>query len=112
MRRRNLKQAFVGEGDPNQEGLEVEQESQEDVEYRVVGGHIAFVVPAGTPDEAVVRDHTFAHAELVLENGMRITLGIHDDTVGAQVASTPPGKATDPEHDLSAASAATQGDAV
>lgn len=112
MRRRNLKQAFVGEGDPDQEGLEVEGEAQEDVEFRVVDGHFAFVVPPGTPDADVFTRQTFAHAELVLENGMRVTLGVHADTVGAQISVSEPGKATEAEPDLSTASAVTQGDAV
>jgi hypothetical protein len=112
MRRRNIKQAFVGEGDPDQEGLEVEGEGQEDVAFRVEGGHIAFVVPSGTPEDQVFDRQSFTHAELVLENGYRVTIGIQADTVGARVGVNRGGEAREAEHDLSEASVTTQGDAV
>jgi hypothetical protein len=112
MRRRNIKQSFVGEGDPDQEGLAVEDEGQEDVEYSIKAGHIAFVVPTGTPDEAVFDKHVFAHAEFVLENGSRVTIGLHTDTVGGRISVSGPGKSQDAEPDLSEASVATQGDAL
>ncbi|GEM_PF-1574269 len=112
MRRRNLKQAFVGEGNPNQEGLEVEQESMEEVEFHVVDGHIAFVVPPGTHDSEVFENKIYTHAELVLENGMRVSIGVHQDTSGAEIHATPADKAIEAEGDLSTASQTTQGDAV
>jgi hypothetical protein len=112
MRRRNIKQAFAGEGDPDQEGLEVEGEGKEDIEYEVKEGSIAFVVPAGTPDEAVFDQHVFVHAELLLENGSRVTIGLHADTVGGRISISGPGKADEAAPGLSEASAATQGDAV
>jgi hypothetical protein len=109
--RRNIKQAFAGEGDPDQEGLEVEGEGQEDVEYRVASGHIAFVVPSGTPEEAVFDKHVFAHAELLLEDGSRVTIGLHADTVGGRISIVGPDTVQEPEPGLSEASAVTQGDA-
>lgn len=112
MRRRNLKQAFVGEGNPNQEGLEVEQEAAEEVEFRVVDGHIAFVVPPGTNDDDVIGAQVYTHAELVLENGVHVTIGIHQATVGAQVGMTRPAEEVEIQPDLSTASEVTQGDAV
>ena len=111
MQRRNLKQAFIGEGDPNQEGLAVEQEGQEDVAFRVVDGYLAVVVPAGTPEEALFRAQTFTRAELVLDNGLRVTLGIHADTVGAQIDVTSGTKATEEVADLSTANHPTRDDA-
>lgn len=111
MQRRNLKQAFVGEGDPNQEGLAVEQEGLEDVAFRVVGGYLAVVVPAGTPEEALFQAQTLTRAELVLDNGWRVTLGIHADTVGAQIEVSTGTRATEEVADLFTASPATRGDA-
>jgi len=110
MQRRNLKQAFVGEGDANQEGLAVEQEGREEVSFRVVGGSFAVVVPAGTPEEALFGAQAFSRAELVLENGLRVTLGIHADTVGAQIDVTTGTKATEEAADLSTATAAARSD--
>ncbi|MGI8916745.1 MAG: hypothetical protein ACR2JY_23725 [Chloroflexota bacterium] len=112
MRRRNIKQAFVGEGDPGQEGLNVEGEGQEDVEFNIKNGHIAFVVPAGTPDAAVFDKHVFVHAELVLENGAHVTIGLQADTVGGRVSVSGPNIGSEAGHDLSEASIDTQGDAV
>jgi hypothetical protein len=112
MRRRNIKQAFVGEGDPGQEGLAVEGEGQEDVEFQVVDGHVAVVVAAGTPDAEVFEKQLFLHAELLLENGSRVTIGLQADTVGGRVSVSGPGKGDDATSDLSEASVATQGDAV
>ncbi len=111
MHRTNIKQAFVGEGDPNQEGLEVEQSSDEDVEFNVVEGKIAFVVPSGTPDDEVMGHQKYTHAELVLEDGTKVTLSIHADTVGAEVAATGPDKGNDTLGDLSTASEDVQGGA-
>lgn len=112
MRRRNLRQSFVGEGDPDQEGLEVEGEGQEDVEFGVAGGHLAVVVPAGTPDEEVFDRLIFVHAELTLENGSRVTFGLHADTVGGRISVSGADKGADAGSDLSSASVVTQGDAV
>jgi hypothetical protein len=111
MRRRNLKQAFVGEGNPHQEGLEVEQESLEEVTFDVVGGQVAFVVPPGTHDDEAFAAQTYAHAELLLENGMRIRIGIHQDSDGAEISTTPAGKAVETQPDLSTASAEAPGEA-
>lgn len=112
MLRRNLKQAFVGEGDPNQEGIEAQEESDEELEFDVASGRIAFVVAPGTSDDDAIERYKFVHAELTLENGVRVTLGIHADTVGAQIGTMPPDKGTETQPDLSSASVATQGDAV
>lgn len=112
MQRRNLKQAFVGESDPNQEGIDVQEDSDEEVELEVTSGRIAFVVSPDTPDDEAIERYKFVHAELLLENGVRVTLGIHADTVGAQIGTMPPDKGTETQPDLSSASVITQGDAV
>ncbi len=84
MKRRNVKQAFVGEPDPNQEGLAAEDEGRDAVELEVRSGRLLLTVPAGTPDDRIYEHRGYLTAELTLEDGQVLSFEIQDGAVGAQ----------------------------
>jgi hypothetical protein len=84
MKRRNVQQAFVGEPNPNQEGLEAEGEGDDALEIEVRGGRLLLTVPADTPDDEVLGKIEYLSGELILENGESLSFEIQGAAVGAQ----------------------------
>jgi hypothetical protein len=84
MKRRNVQQAFVGEPNPNQEGLEVDNEGDDAVELEVQSGRVMVTVPASTPDDQVLQHPGYLSGELTLEDGRTLTFEIQDGAEGAQ----------------------------
>ncbi len=52
MKRRNVQQAFVGEPDPNQEGIQAAATGEDAIEVEVHAGRVVVTVPAGTRQAA------------------------------------------------------------
>jgi hypothetical protein len=84
MKRRNVQQAFVGEPNPNQEGLAAEHEGDDAIELEARGGRLLLTVPAATPDDQVLEHQGYLSGELTLEDGRVITFEIQEGAVGAQ----------------------------
>jgi hypothetical protein len=84
MKRRNVKQAFVGEPNPNQEGLSAEDEGEDAVEFDVQRGRIMVKVPAAVSDDQVLENQGYLSGELVLEDGRTLSFEIQEDAVGGQ----------------------------
>lgn len=84
MKRSNVQQAFVGEPDPNQEGLEAEHEGDDAVEIAVRGGRVMVTVPSSTSDDQVLQHQGYLSGELTLEDGRTLTFELQDGAVGAQ----------------------------
>ena len=84
MKRRNVQQAFIGEPDPNQEGIEAAASGEDAVEVDIRGGRLLTTIPAGTPDDQVFAHKGYLSGELTLEDGRTLTFEIHDGAVGAQ----------------------------
>jgi hypothetical protein len=84
MKRRNVQQAFVGEPDPTQEGLETQSEGDDAVEVEVTSGRVMVTVPASTPDDQVLAQQGYLSGELALEDGRTLTFEIQDGAEGAQ----------------------------
>jgi hypothetical protein len=84
MKRRNVQQAFIGEPDPSQEGIEAMGEGDDAVEYDVRVGRIVVTVPAATPDDKVFEQQGYLSGELTLEDGRTLTFEIQDGAEGAQ----------------------------
>jgi len=82
MKRVNIKDAFVGEPDSSQEGVEAE-DSDEAVIVAVRGGEIVAVVPAGTPDDSAVAAASTIRGALRLENERVLTFEIHEGASSA-----------------------------
>lgn len=105
MKRRNVQQSFVGEPNPNQEGLAIEGEGQDAVEIEIRGGRVMLTVPATTSDDAIYEQRGYLSGELTLEDGRTLTFEIQDEAVGAQwnVTTEPakPAEAQQADNDLS-----------
>ena len=84
MKRRNVQQAFVGEPDPSQEGIAVQSEGEDAVEFDVRQGRVMVTVPAATPDDQVLANQGYLSGEMTLEDGRTLTFEIQDGAVGAQ----------------------------
>jgi hypothetical protein len=84
MKRRNVQQAFVGEPNPNQEGLAAEHEGDDAIELQTRGGRLVVTVPAATPDDQVLEHQGYLSGELTLEDGRVLSFEIQDGAVGAQ----------------------------
>ena len=97
MKRRNVQQAFVGEPDPNQEGLAAQYEGDDSVELDVRGGRVMVTVPAATPDDQIFEQRGYLSGELTLEDGRTLTFEIQDGAEGAQwnVLANQPAKPAD-----------------
>jgi hypothetical protein len=87
MKRQNIQDAFVGEGNPHQEGVRVAQSGDEAVELQVVSGRVLVVVPAGTPDDQVYEAQERVLGELQLEDGTLLSFTIEDGATGAQIGT-------------------------
>jgi len=84
MKRRNVQQAFVGEGSPDQDQLAVAGDGDDAVEFNLQGGRVMLTVPATTPDDQVLEHRGYLTGELILEDGHRLSFEIQDGAVGAQ----------------------------
>jgi hypothetical protein len=88
MKRQNVQDAFVGEGNPHQEGVRVADTGDEAVEFNVVRGRVLVVVPAGTPDDEIFEAQDRVLGELTLEDGTVLSFTIEDGSTGAQIGTT------------------------
>ncbi len=88
MKRRNVQQAFTGEPDPSQEGIEAALHGQDAIELEIRGGRLLTTVDHTTPDDAVLERHGYLSGELLLEDGRRLSFEIQDGAVGAQWSVT------------------------
>jgi hypothetical protein len=88
MKRQNVQDAFVGEGNPHQEGVRVAATGDEAVELEVVSGRVLVVVPAGTPDGQLYDAQERVLGELHLEDGTILSFTIEDGATGAQIGTT------------------------
>jgi hypothetical protein len=97
MKRRNVQQAFVGEGTQDTDQLAVADDGDDAVEFDLRGGRVMLTVPAGTPDDRVLEQQGYLTGELILEDGRRLSFEIQDGAVGAQwnVSSSEAVKSTD-----------------
>jgi hypothetical protein len=84
VKRRNVQQAFVGEPNPNQEGIDAAQTGEDAVELEIRGGRLLTTVDHETPDDQVLEHHGYLSGELLLEDGRCLTFEIHDGAEGAQ----------------------------
>jgi CBS domain-containing protein len=90
MKRVNIRDAFVGEPNPGQEGLgrelgrrDREDEDSEALLLAIRGGELTVVVPAGLPEERAVDDAEVIRGVLRLENERVLTFEIHAGATGA-----------------------------
>jgi hypothetical protein len=84
MKRRNVQQAFVGEGSPDQDQSATVDDGDDAVEFDLRGGRVMMTVPAATPDNQVLEQRGYLTGELLLEDGRRLSFEIQDGAVGAQ----------------------------
>ena len=92
MKRLNVQDAFVGEPNPNQEGLAAAGGGDEAAIIEVEAGRLVAVVAPGTPDAEIFDAAQFIGLQLRLESGLTVDIGIH---AGAEGAYVTPGKQTD-----------------
>ncbi len=83
MKRLFVQEAFVGEPNPEQEGLAAWGEQDEAVVLRVESGRLVVVVPADTPSQQEFDAAQFLAIELTLEDGRTLTVNVQADAVGA-----------------------------
>jgi hypothetical protein len=88
MKRQNVQDAFVGEGNPHQEGVRVAETGDEAVELQVLSGRVLVVVPAGTADDALFDLQERVLGELHLEDGTVLSFTIEDGSTGAYIGTT------------------------
>jgi hypothetical protein len=85
MKRLLVQEAFVGEPDPEQEGLAASGEQDEAIVLRVERGQLVLVVPPNSPAQQEFESPQFLALELTLEDGRTLTLGVEGDAIGAYV---------------------------
>ena len=83
MKRVNIKEAFVGEPNPNQEGLNAAESGNDAVEYKVESGAITLIVPPNVSDPKVMLKASGIQGELKLEGGRQVTFWIYEDAENA-----------------------------
>jgi hypothetical protein len=88
VKRQNIQDAFVGEGNPHQEGMRVADSGDEAVELNVLRGRVLVVVAAGTPDDQIYDAQERVLGELHLEDGTVLSFTIEDGATGAQIGTT------------------------
>ena len=98
MKRQNVQDAFVGEGDPHQEGMRVAETGDEVVELTVVKGRVLVVVPAGTSEQQVFDAQQRVLGELHLEDGTVLSFTIEDGATGAHIGTTREGTRKESAH--------------
>ncbi len=74
MERRNLVEQFIGEPDPQKEGINTEDAGYDEVVFNIKGGKLSIVVPVETPDNRVFDVGRIMHILLVLENDETIII--------------------------------------
>jgi len=84
MKRRNVQQAFVGEGSSSQDALAEGDDGDDAVEFDLRGGRIMLTAAATTPDDQALGHQGYLSGELILEDGHRLRFEIQDGAVGAQ----------------------------
>ena len=82
MKRRNVQQAFVGEG--SQDALAEGNDGDDAVEFDLRGGRILLTAAGTTPDDQALGHQGYLTGELILEDGHRLRFEIQDGAVGAQ----------------------------
>lgn len=88
MKRLSIQDSFIGEGNPNQEGVRASSSGEDAVELAITGGRILIVVPSGTPDDQVFEAQERVLGEILLEDGTTLSFTIEDDSTGAQIGIT------------------------
>jgi hypothetical protein len=88
VKRLNVQDAFIGEGNPHQEGVRVAETGDDAIELNVVRGRVLVVVPAGTPDPEIFDAQERVLGELHLEDGTILSFTIEDGATGAQIGTT------------------------
>jgi len=91
MKRLMVQDAFVGEANPNQEGLAVWGDGDEAAVLRIHGGQLVLLVPPGTPEDQLFDAAQFLTFELTLEGGRTLNFGAQADTEGTYLLA---GRAT------------------
>jgi hypothetical protein len=84
MKRRNVQQAFVGEGSSSQEALAEGDDGDDAIEFDLRGGRIMLTVLATIPEDQVLEHRGYLTGELILEDGHRLSFEIQDGAIGAQ----------------------------
>lgn len=93
MERVGLKQEFHGEPDPNQEGINAENEGFDQVALNIVGGIVEFIVPSQVPDDQVAQNtfiERFVRCQMQLENGAELMVWINAGSHGVDFRMSPP----------------------
>jgi hypothetical protein len=83
--RQNLQDAFVGDPDPLSEGMNSDPDAPEAVEFLITSGSLRAQVPAGTDTDDVLGPERFYDADLVLEDGTRVSITIAEGATGVNV---------------------------
>jgi hypothetical protein len=84
VKRLSVQDAFVGEPDSNQEGIDAVSSGQDAVELEIRGGRLLTTIDHETPDDQALEHHGYLSGELILEDGRHLTFEIHDGAEGAQ----------------------------
>jgi hypothetical protein len=82
MERRNLMEQFIGEPDPQKEGINTEDSGYDEVVFNVKGGKLSIVVPVETPDDRVFDVGRIIHILLVLENDETVVIHAREGEAG------------------------------
>lgn len=90
MERVSLRDAFHGEPDPEQDGVEVMDKGPDQVTVMVKSGRLVLRVPKNTPDDRVISRefmNQFMQLSLELEEGNQLTLVLDEsqDLVDVQL---------------------------
>lgn len=88
MRRRNVQDAFVGEGTGAHDTGELPslEELDDAVEYEIKEGTTMLVVPHGTPDEDVFENYTRIGFNITLEDGTMLSITIEEGSEGVTIS--------------------------
>ncbi len=104
MKRINIKQAFVGEPNPDQEGIAAEA-SDEQVQYEVKSGTFSLVVHSDVPDDQVFSNYGTISGELLLDDGTTVSFEIPDGVDGVTFMFNGAGVQNEPDMGMSTATA-------
>lgn len=104
MKRINIKQAFVGEPNPDQEGIAAES-SDEQVQYEVKSGTFSLVIASNVPDDQVFDNYGTISGELLLDDGTTVSFEIPDGVDGVTFMFSGPSVQNQPDMGMSTATA-------
>ncbi len=104
MKRINIKQAFIGEPNPDQEGIAVEA-SDEQMQYEVKSGTFSLVVHSDVPDDQVFSNYGTISGELLLDDGTKVSFQIPDGVDGVTFMFNGAGVQNQPDTGMSTATA-------